>query len=83
MEQRAAAFDNAFPKFVGGRASAKLTQDTSHNDDGEEYQTYSVDVIIPRRCRVAAIFEDVDYAAPSWLNATALLLFVWKLARPG
>ena len=57
MERRAATFDSAFPKLFGARASAKLAHETSQNDEGEEYQTYSVDVIVPRRCRVAAIFE--------------------------
>jgi hypothetical protein len=32
---------------------------------------------IPRRCRISALFEDVDYSAPVWLNVLALLLYSW------
>lgn len=35
-------------------------------------------VVIPNRCRLAAAFEDIDYVAPIWLNAVAVLAFVWS-----
>jgi hypothetical protein len=81
MEKRAAAFDNAFPKFAGARSSAKVVHEISYNPDGDEYTSYNVEVIVPLRCRIAALFEDIDYTAPVWLNALALLLFVWTVAQ--
>ncbi len=82
IEKRAAAFDNAFPKFAGARASTQVVAYSSTDEDGEPRSSYCVDVVVPRRCRVAAIFEDIDYAAPVWLNALSLLFFVWSLVRP-
>jgi hypothetical protein len=76
VEERAAAFSNAFPKFLWGRASATIIGDESYNEQGEEYVTYNVDVVIPIRCRAAALFEDLDYSAPVWLKLLALLLFL-------
>lgn len=81
VEKRAAVFDNTFPKFAGARASARVVTETFTDYDGETHPGYSVEVVIPLRCRAAGIFEDLDYTAPVWLNALALLLFVWPLAR--
>ena len=81
-EKRAAVFDNAFPKFLGARASAQLVVEWGQDDDGESYATYNLDVVVPRRCRAAAIFEDLDYTAPVWLNLLALLFLVWSLKWP-
>ena len=78
VERRAAAFDNAFPKFLWGHASATIVGEPSYDDQGEEYMTYNVDVAIPIRCRVAALFEDLDYSAPVWMNLFAL----WIYLRP-
>lgn len=78
MEVKAMAFDNAFPKFAGARAGARIVSKTFSDDDGLPNLGYCIEVIIPRRCRIAAIFEDLDYTAPVWLNAVALLLFIWK-----
>jgi hypothetical protein len=82
MEKRAATFDNAFPKFARARASARVVTEMFTDADGEEHPSYCVEVLVPRRCRAAAVFEDIDYIAPIWLNAVALLLFVWTVARP-
>jgi len=82
MEKRAGAFKNAFPKFAGARTSTRIVSDTFTSDDGEPHQSFSAEVVVPRRCRVAAVFEDVDYSAPVWLNALALLLFAWTLVHP-
>jgi hypothetical protein len=83
MDARRRAFDNAFPRFAGARASAMVTEDTSYTDNGDDYQIYSVDVTIPRRCRVAAVLEDIDYSSPVWINAAALLMYGWTLVRSG
>jgi len=81
VEKLAAAFENAFPKFAGARASAKLVHFVSYDENGDEYTTYNVDIIVPLRCRVWALFEDIDYTAPVWLNAFALMFFVWSLTK--
>jgi hypothetical protein len=73
ISERASAFRLAFPKWARARISAEIVPD--QNDDA----TYSIEVVIPIRCRVAAIFEDIDYAAPVWLNICALLFFLWSL----
>ena len=85
MQQRVAEFGNAFPKFAGGRASAMLVATEEYDPertDSKEYALYSANVTIPRRCRLAAILEDIDYTSPVWVNAVALLVFGWKLVRP-
>jgi hypothetical protein len=64
MEERAMAFDNAFPKFARARSRAQVIIHTSTDEYGEQTSSYSVEVVIPRRCRLAAIFEDLDYSAP-------------------
>jgi hypothetical protein len=77
MEKHARAFDNAFPKFAGARAYAQAVTERFPDDEGQPI--YDVEIVVPRRCRIAAIFEDLDYTAPVWLNTLALLLFVWTL----
>ncbi|WP_419657518.1 hypothetical protein [Desulfosarcina variabilis] len=79
MEKKAMAFDNAFPKFAGARAIARTVSEQSSDEDGITRNFHCIEVIIPRRCRIAAIFEDLDYTAPVWLNAAALILFIWGL----
>jgi hypothetical protein len=76
VEKRAAAFDNAFPKFLWGHASATIVGEQSFDDQGEEYMTYNMDVVIPIRCRAAALLEDLDYSAPVWMNLFALWLYI-------
>jgi hypothetical protein len=78
VEAGAAAFDNAFPKFLWARATTTIRSDPSFNDDGEEYMTYNVDIVRPKRCRIAAAIEDIDYTSPVWLNGIALVCFVWR-----
>jgi hypothetical protein len=80
MEKRAATFNDAFPKLFRLRASARVVANTSIGLGREECRSYCAEVVIPRSCRVAAIFEDLDYTAPIWLNLLALLFFVWVLA---
>ncbi|MBI1817164.1 MAG: hypothetical protein HYR72_19510 [Deltaproteobacteria bacterium] len=80
VRKRAMAFDNVFPKFACKRASARVVGETFLDDEGETHQNYCVEVIVPLRCRAAAIFEDLDYTAPAWVSACAFLLFLRTLA---
>ena len=75
MQARASAFDNAFPKFIGGRASARVVQDWVTEDDGEQHSAFTIAATIPVSCRISAIFEDIDYTSPVWLNGLALTLY--------
>jgi hypothetical protein len=73
MDERGAVFCLAFPKWAGARTSAEVVPDET--DDS----MYSIEVFIPLRCRIAAIFKDIGYTAPVWLNAFVLVLFLWSL----
>jgi hypothetical protein len=79
VEARATAFNNAFPKCLGARTTTTIQNDYSANEDGEEYTTYNVDIIIPKRCRIAAVIEDIDYTSPIRMNGFALARFGWTL----
>ena len=79
VEDYVEEFPNAFPKFARARASATLVSDQNCNEDGDVYRTYAARVIIPVRCRLAAIFQDIDYSLPIWLNCIALIVFGYEL----
>jgi hypothetical protein len=36
------------------------------DQDGDEYISWHVMVTIPLRCRLAALFQDLDHSAPVW-----------------
>jgi hypothetical protein len=76
VEKRATAFDNAFPKALWARTSARAVREEnpSYDEAGDEHYFYDLEVIIPIRCRLAAIFEDLDYSSPVWLNIVALVI---------
>ncbi len=80
VEARAAAFDNAFPKCLWARTSATVQGELSYTEEGDEYMTYNIDVVVPKRCRIAAAIEDLDYTSPIWLNGFALIWFAWRFA---
>lgn len=75
VERYIEQFPNAFPKFARARASVNLISDRNLNKDGDVYLTYAAKVTIPIRCRVAAIFQDIDYSLPVWINCIALIVF--------
>lgn len=80
-EEYCSRFPEVFPKFAGARSSAKIRPEQSFNEEGEPAGIrYTVDVEIPIRCRIAAVFEDIDYSSPIWLNLISLAIFfsrVW------
>jgi hypothetical protein len=73
-------FPNVFPKCAGARASARLTYKPGHDEDGEPTGTmfYGATVSIPIWCRLAAIFQDIDYSSPIWLNLISLAIYSFR-----
>jgi hypothetical protein len=71
-------FPNLFPKFARAKASARLVSKQYHNEEGEPYVSYTAKVEIPIRCRLVAIFQDIDYSSPIWLNLLALSTFFYR-----
>ena len=65
-----------FPPFAGARVWTRWNYESS-----EPPMIVRLHVVIPKRCRFAAVFEDIDYLAPVWLNFVAAVVFV--LSRLG
>jgi len=80
VEEYIASFPEVFPKFAGARPSLKIrgSESFTENDD-EPSMRYNADVVIPIRCRVAAIIQDIDYLSPIWLNLVALAIFFSRI----
>lgn len=70
-------FPEAFPKFASAKVSAKVISSQSCDEEGEFYMIYAAKVKIPKRCRLAAIFQDFDFASPILLNVLALAVFFY------
>lgn len=79
-DQFARSFEDAFPKFFGGRYSTRVESFPGVDNEGEEYTSYRLHVRIPRRSRQAALLGDLDYSSPAWFPVLAVL--VWLLSRP-
>lgn len=62
-----------FPAFAGARVMTRWNYESS-----ETPMQVRLFVVIPNRCRLAALLEDVDYSAPVWFNLLALAIFVWS-----
>ncbi len=75
IEKYVLNFPEAFPKFARARVSAQVLSRQSCDEDGDVYTVYAAKVVIPIRCRLAALFQDVDYSSPIWLNIVALVIF--------
>jgi len=77
-------FPEVFPKFALARPLMKIEGSKTCNEDGEnERMQYDVQVIIPIRCRVTAIAQDIDYASPIWLNLVSLAVFFVRFGMKG
>lgn len=81
VEQQARLLAAVFPKWLRARVTAKAVGHEFWNEEGEPHWSYEVQATIPRRCRLAALFEDFDYALPILLNAVALALFAFAFLR--
>ena len=62
----------AFPKVWNIRLVGKIEPHQFMDDDGDERIAYEAEITIPFLCRLAALFQDIDYTAPIWLNLVAL-----------
>lgn len=72
VEQLAARLPSAFPKFARARAKATVHAEPCSDSEGKEYLGWQLKVVIPLRCRIAALLQDVDYTAPVWFNMLVL-----------
>lgn len=76
-------FPDAFPRFARARPSMKIKSGESFNEDGDSYIWHSVMVVIPVRCRLVAVVQDIDYSSPIWLNLVALIIFFFRIGLKG
>lgn len=60
-----------FPKFARGRVRVDRTGTSNHQ--------LKATITIPRRCHIAALFEDLDYTAPVWFSLLALMFYGVRL----
>ncbi|MCK9392168.1 MAG: hypothetical protein M0Q01_11460 [Syntrophales bacterium] len=65
---------NTFPKIGSVIPTGKVKGYHITDEDGDDHISYEAQVTIPSACRIAALLQDLDYAAPIWLNAAALVL---------
>ncbi len=63
---------DAFPKVGRKKPTGTLNAHRDLDEEGEEYVSWGADFTIPTTCRLAAILQDIDYAAPVWMNLLAL-----------
>lgn len=63
----------AFPKIWNKRPTGEIEPHHFADEDGNERTAYEAKVTIPFWCRLAALFQDIDYTAPVWLNLVALI----------
>lgn len=78
--RQAEEFPKAFPKFAGARVSANVVSDTFFDERGQPDVSHAVELVIPVRCRIAAVLQDLDYTAPVWAPLIAVMFFMWQLA---
>ena len=77
-------FPEVFPKFALAQVNMNIESSESFNEDGESNgMDYNVEIVIPIRCRMAAIFQDIDYALPVWLNFISLTIFLYRIGVKG
>lgn len=76
VEKYAEELCEIFPKFAGAKVSTEIVSGQYHDEDGEPVGIwYSAKVIIPVRCKLIAIIQDIDYSSPIWLNLVSLGVF--------
>lgn len=77
MPEEGIAFQNAlktlFPAFAGACVWSRWNYESV-----DPPMRVRLHVVIPKRCRLAAVIEDIDYLAPVWLSALSVLVFAWN-----
>ena len=68
----------AFPKLGRRIPEGKIEAHRIVGEDGEPYTVWGADISIPVACRLAAIFQDIDYTAPIWANVVALAIITTR-----
>lgn len=69
-KQISAEVHRYYPRIGSARVWFEISQ------EGEELRTK---VTVPTVVRIIAMFEDVDFLAPIWLNILALGLWLWHI----
>ncbi|MBM3212555.1 hypothetical protein FJY90_08205 [Candidatus Gottesmanbacteria bacterium] len=77
IQQYVESFPEAFPKFARASPTLQLQQEQAQTIQGSLVTVYSAKVVIPKRCRFAAVVQDIDYSLPVWLNLISLSIFFW------
>ena len=76
-------FPMVFPKFAMAEPSMKIesSEAATETKEGEYYTetVYDVQVVIPIRCRLAAMIQDIDYSSPIWLNLVSLIIYFFRI----
>jgi hypothetical protein len=72
MERRGNELEKLFPKFLRARVKVEIPSravwEMDQNGEPIFHEICTLNVTIPKRCRLAAFFEDADYTAPVWVN---------------
>lgn len=86
LEKQKKVIIEAFPKFAGRRVSDNVKSVNVNvykigpANSGETY-SYEAEITIPRRCRLIALVQDIDYTLPIWLNIIALFFAIIHLMK--
>ncbi len=78
MPAEAVQFQNELEEFFPAFAGARVMTRWNYESPEPPMQVRLL-VVIPNRCRLAALIEDIDSSAPVWFNVLALAIFVWSL----
>jgi hypothetical protein len=71
-------FPQVFPKCFGAQTCMKIDSFDAFVDEGETLRTtYEVEIVIPVKCKLSAIIQDIDYLLPLLLNSGALITFFY------
>jgi hypothetical protein len=73
-------FQNLFPKFAQAKVSVKGLPERSNSEESTSY-IWTLKMVIPIRCKLAAMFQDIDFSSPVWLNLVALGFLVDQYYR--
>lgn len=73
-KSNAEAIKSSFPKILNKTCSYQIKSEDFMLPDGEDCTNYHAVIEIPVVCRIAALFQDLDYVSPIWLNLFAVFM---------